>query len=58
MIDPSVLTAFGEIATFAGSLIGIDYTYKYKSMRFDRGMEHNFRHYNEENENVDGNNES
>ena len=31
IIDWSVLTAFGEIATFSGCLIGIDYTYKYKS---------------------------
>jgi hypothetical protein len=29
-IDWSVLTAFGEIGTFAGALIGIDYTYKFK----------------------------
>lgn len=29
-IHPSVLVAFGEIATFAGSVIGIDYHYKYK----------------------------
>ena len=29
-IDPTVLTAFGEMLTFAGSLIGIDYHYKYK----------------------------
>ena len=29
-IDWSVLTAFGEIATFAGALIGIDYSYKFK----------------------------
>lgn len=29
-IDSSVLIAFGEVATFAGSLIGIDYSYKYK----------------------------
>lgn len=26
-IDPTVLTAFGEILTFSGSLIGIDYHY-------------------------------
>jgi len=31
VIDPTVLTAFGEILTFAGSLIGIDYHYRYKS---------------------------
>ena len=30
IIDNSVLVAFGEIATFAGSLFGIDYHYRYK----------------------------
>lgn len=30
IIDSSVLIAFGEIATFAGSLFGIDYHYRYK----------------------------
>ena len=30
IIDSSVLVAFGEILTFAGSLIGIDYHYRYK----------------------------
>ena len=30
IIDPSVLTAFGETSTFAGALFGIDYTYNYK----------------------------
>lgn len=29
-ISASVLTAFGEIATFSGALLGIDYTYRYK----------------------------
>ena len=29
-IAPSVLTAFGEIATFAGALIGVDYRYRFK----------------------------
>lgn len=33
VIDPSVLAAFGEMLTFAGSLIGIDYHYRYKSER-------------------------
>lgn len=28
VIDPTVLTAFGEILTFSGSLIGIDYHYR------------------------------
>lgn len=30
VIDQSVLLAFGEILTFAGALIGIDYTYQYR----------------------------
>ena len=30
IIDSSVLIAFGEILTFVGSLIGIDYRYRYK----------------------------
>ena len=30
IIDPTVLTAFGEILTFSGSLIGIDYHYRFK----------------------------
>ena len=30
-IHHSVLIAFGEILTFSGSLIGIDYKYRYKS---------------------------
>ena len=28
IIDPTVLTAFGEILTFAGAVIGIDYRYR------------------------------
>lgn len=30
VIDPTVLTTFGEILTFAGALIGIDAKYKTK----------------------------
>ena len=30
IIDNSVLVAFGEVATFAGSLFGIDYHYRFK----------------------------
>ena len=29
-IDPTVLTAYGETLTFAGSLLGLDYHYRYK----------------------------
>lgn len=32
-IHPSVLTAFGEILTFAGAVIGIDYSYKAKILK-------------------------
>lgn len=28
-IHPSVLTAFGEILTFAGAILGIDYRYRF-----------------------------
>lgn len=31
VIDLTVLVAFGEILTFSGSLIGIDYHYKNKA---------------------------
>ena len=34
-IHESVLVAFGEIATFAGSIIGIDYKYKCHDNRND-----------------------
>ena len=30
-IHNSVLVAFGEVATFAGALSGVDYRYKYKA---------------------------
>lgn len=32
-IHPSVLTAVGEVFTFAGALIGIDYSYKFKTIK-------------------------
>ena len=33
VIDPTVLTAFGEILTFAGSLIGLDYHNRRKTVK-------------------------
>ena len=30
-IHESLLIGFGEVATFAGALFGIDYTYKYRN---------------------------
>ena len=35
VIDASVLAAVGEVFTFSGSLIGIDYTYKYKRFKIE-----------------------
>lgn len=32
IIDPTVLTAYGETLTFSGSLIGLDYHYRYKRL--------------------------
>lgn len=33
VIDPTVLTAFGEILTFAGAILGLDYSYKAKNKK-------------------------
>ena len=33
VIDPMVLTAFGEILTFSGALLGMDYHYRYNNGR-------------------------
>ena len=33
VIHASVLTALGEVFTFSGALIGIDYSYKYKAIK-------------------------
>ena len=30
-IHESILVGFGEVATFAGAIFGIDYTYRYRS---------------------------
>lgn len=35
IIHSSVLVAFGETCTFAGSLVGMDYSYKSKLLQFD-----------------------
>lgn len=36
VIDSSVLTAFGEIGTFASALCGMDYSYKSKKVNLER----------------------
>ena len=39
-IHPSVLTAFGEIATFSGALIGVDYRYRFKEYQTEEEYRH------------------
>ena len=34
-IHDTLLVAFGEVATFAGALMGIDYTYRFKNHNND-----------------------
>ena len=41
VIHASVLTAIGEVFTFSGALIGIDYSYKYKTIKFLTREENN-----------------
>ncbi len=36
-IHETLLVAFGEAATFAGALFGIDYTYRFKNSRGNGG---------------------
>lgn len=38
IIHESILVAFGEILTFSGALIGIDYTYRYKLLQLRSGL--------------------
>lgn len=40
-IHPTVLTAFGEILTFAGAVLGIDYNYRFKTHRKEVDDEEN-----------------
>lgn len=34
-ITNSVLVAYGEVSTFAGALIGVDYSYKFKAFKIE-----------------------
>lgn len=43
-ITNSVLVAYGEVSTFAGALIGVDYSYKFKTLK----VEEEYRKYREE----------
>lgn len=33
-ISASVLTAFGETGTFAGAILGVDYSYRFKMFKY------------------------
>lgn len=35
-IHDSVLIAYGEVSTFAGSILGVDYSYRYKAYMLDK----------------------
>jgi len=47
-IHPSVLTAFGEILTFAGALFGVDYSYRKRFLDRARNLENTESTENEE----------
>lgn len=52
IIHSSVLAALGEVFTFSGALIGIDYSYKYKTIRYLKEKDDDTRRATEdENEN-------
>ncbi len=38
IIDNSILIAFGEIATFAGTILGVDTHYKHKTEQFKKEL--------------------
>ena len=40
-VHESILVGFGEVATFAGALFGIDYTYKWKSKHGNHSPDEN-----------------
>lgn len=38
-IDNSLLIAFGEVCSFVGALLGLDYTYRYKLYTYNQRKE-------------------
>lgn len=42
-ITSNVLIAYGEVSTFAGALIGVDYTYRYRTFKIEE--EHKTKRY-------------
>ena len=54
-ISNSVLVAYGEVSTFAWALIGVDYSYKFRTYKLDSDIEieERKRKYKEEENNGD-----
>lgn len=57
-IAPSVLTAFGEAATFSGALIGVDYNYKFRMYKTTEEYKHRRKMKGIEEEEDEGNYEA
>ena len=53
-ISPSVLTGFGEAATFSGALIGVDYNYKFRMFKTTEEFRHKRKMSGIEEEEEDG----
>ena len=43
-ISNSVLVAYGEASTFAGSLLGLDYSYKFRTYKIDAEERNRTKH--------------
>lgn len=52
-IHDSVLIAYGEVSTFAGSLVGVDYHYRYRSWIRTRADRKADKRADNENEDLD-----
>lgn len=42
VIDASVLAAVGEVLTFSGALVGIDYSYRFKHFKIENGKQKDY----------------
>lgn len=42
IIDASVLAAVGEVLTFSGALVGIDYSYRFKHFKLENDRQKDY----------------
>ena len=42
IIDASVLAAVGEVLTFSGALVGIDYSYRFKHFKIENDRQKDY----------------